>query len=61
MAYTSNILAIVGADEKDDFSPKKLTIWTTDSNTVLCERSFLFKVEAIKLNKSRYGAEPTAD
>ena len=53
MAYTSNILAVVGVDEKDDFSPKKLTIWTTDSNSVLCERTFLFKIEAVKLNKSR--------
>jgi len=53
MAYTSSILAVVGADEKDDFSPKKLTIWITDSNSVLCERTFLFKIEAVKLNKSR--------
>lgn len=53
MAYSSNILAIVGSDENDNFSPKKLTIWTTDSNSVLCEREFLFKIEAVRLNKSR--------
>jgi len=53
MAYSSNILAIVGQDENENFSPKKLTIWTTDSDSVLCEREFLFKIEAVRLNKSR--------
>ncbi len=53
MAYSSNLVAVVGAEEKEDFSPKKLTIWATDSNTSLCERTFLFKIEAVKLNKSR--------
>lgn len=54
MAYSSNILAVVGNEEKDAFSPLKLTIWATDTNSALCERAFLFKVEAVKLNKSRY-------
>ena len=54
MAYSSNIVAVVGAEEKEVFSPRKLTIWTTDSNSSLCDRTFLFKIEAVKLNKSRY-------
>eukprot|EP00826_Nyctotherus_ovalis_P057839 TRINITY_DN7919_c0_g1_i1.p1 TRINITY_DN7919_c0_g1~~TRINITY_DN7919_c0_g1_i1.p1 ORF type:complete len:210 (+),score=58.80 TRINITY_DN7919_c0_g1_i1:387-1016(+) len=53
MAYSSNILVIVGLDENDNFSPKKLTIWATDSDSVLSEREFLFKIEAVRLNKSR--------
>lgn len=52
MAFTSNIVALVGAEEKDDFSPRKLTIYTTDTGCVLCERTFLFNIDAVKLNRA---------
>lgn len=53
MAYTTNIISIVGTPEGTNFSPQKLTIWTADTDVILCERSFLFKIEAVKVNKSR--------
>ena len=53
MAYTSNILALVGADKNGIFSPNRLTIWTTDGDSIVCEREFFSKIESVKLNKTR--------
>ena len=54
MLYSSNIIAIVGNNEVENFSPKKVTIWGTDTNNAIMKLSFPYKIDAVKLNKSRY-------
>ena len=54
MMYTSNLVVLVGKEEHGDFSPKKVTIWSTSHNVVLCS-SFAFSAEIniAKINKLR--------
>ena len=53
MAYTSNLLALVGLDNNDIFSSHRLTIWTTEGDAVICEQEFPTRIKYIKLNKTR--------
>jgi autophagy-related protein 18 len=54
MLYSTNLLAIVGADSDNSvFSPKRLTIWNSNTSTSICEISFPYKVTAVKINKQR--------
>jgi hypothetical protein len=50
MQYTSNILAIVGNDENQQISAKRLTIWDTKLNDGTLEISFSTKITKIRLN-----------
>ena len=53
MLYTTNLILLVGATEFGDFSPKKVTIWSTQ-NIVLCSSwPFLKKIRIAKINKKR--------
>jgi len=54
MLYTTNLILLVGATEFGDFSPKKVTIWSTSQNIVLCSSwPFLEKINIAKINKKR--------
>jgi autophagy-related protein 18 len=54
MLYTSNLILLVGATEYGDFSPKKVTIYSTSQNIVLCSSwPFLEKIRIAKINKKR--------
>ena len=55
MLYSTNLLAIVGADSENSalFSPKRLTIWNSNSSNSIWEISFPYKVTAVKINKQR--------
>ena len=53
MLYSTNLLAIVGADNNSVFSPKRLTIWNSNSSNSIWEISFPYKVTAVKINKQR--------
>jgi len=53
MVYSSNLIVVVGLIEDELFSPKKATIWATNTSTCLCKLPFISKIEAIKLNRSR--------
>lgn len=55
MLYSTNLLAIVGADNENNahFSPKRLTIWNSNNSNSICEISFPYKVTAVKINKQR--------
>eukprot|EP00826_Nyctotherus_ovalis_P037314 TRINITY_DN3395_c0_g3_i1.p1 TRINITY_DN3395_c0_g3~~TRINITY_DN3395_c0_g3_i1.p1 ORF type:complete len:172 (+),score=22.47 TRINITY_DN3395_c0_g3_i1:194-709(+) len=53
MVYSSNLVVAVGLAEDELFSPRKATVWATNTSTCLCKLPFSSKVEAIKLNKSR--------
>jgi autophagy-related protein 18 len=54
MLYKTNLVLLVGLTDFGEFSPKKVTIWTTSKNTVLCA-SFPFSSNIInvKINKIR--------
>jgi WD40 repeat protein len=54
MLYTTNLILLVGATDFGDFSPKKITIWSTSQNIVLCSSwPFLEKIRIAKINKKR--------
>ena len=54
MLYKTNIVLLVGLTDNGDFSPKKVTIWTTSKNLVLCSSSpFTSKITVAKINKVR--------
>ena len=54
MLYKTNIILLVGLTEYTNFSPKRITIWTTLKNTVLCvSHHFTSKIITAKINKER--------
>jgi len=54
MLYTTNLIVLVGLAEYGEFSPKKVTVWSTSKNIVLCTSSpFLSKINMTKINKLR--------
>jgi len=54
MLYKTNIVLLVGLTDFGDFSPKKVTIWTTSKNLVLCSSfPFTSKITVAKINKVR--------
>lgn len=54
MLYTTNLILLVGATEFGDFSPKKVSIWSTSQNIVLCSSwPFAEKINIAKINKKR--------
>ncbi len=54
MLYKTNIVLLVGLVDFGDFSPKKVTIWTTSKNLVLCSSfPFTTKITVAKINKVR--------
>jgi hypothetical protein len=55
--YTSGVVALTGFEEQGEFSSRRLTLFSTDSNSALCERTFLFKLESVRLNHSTYARE----
>ena len=54
MLYKTNLVLLVGLTDFGDFSPKKVTIWTTSKNLVLCSSfPFTSKITVAKINKVR--------
>lgn len=54
MLYSTNLLALVGADSNSTIlSPKRLTIWNSNNSNAICEISFPYKVTSVKLNRQR--------
>ncbi len=54
MLYTTNLILLVGLADFGDFSPRKVTIWSTSQNIVLCSSwPFLSKINIAKINKKR--------
>lgn len=54
MLYKTNLVLLVGLTDFSNFSPRKVTIWTTTKNLVLCS-SFPFgsNISVAKINKER--------
>ena len=54
MLNTTNLILLVGLTEMGDLSPKKVTIWSTSKNIVLCSSyPFSGKINIAKLNRER--------
>ena len=54
MLYKTNIVLLVGLTDNGDFSPRKVTIWSTSKNLVLCSSNpFTSKITVAKINKVR--------
>lgn len=54
MLYTTNLVFLVGLNDHGEFSPKKVTIWSTSTNSVLCSSwQFLSNINIMKINKKR--------
>lgn len=52
MLHTYNLIFLVGLNDFGEFSPKKVTIWSTTTNSVLCSSwQFLSKINIVKINK----------
>ena len=52
MLYVSSTVAIVGTKDKGIFSPKRVTFWDTNGNTVGAELSFMGPVKAVQMNQT---------
>lgn len=54
MLHTTNLVLLVGQSDYGDFSPRKITMWNTLNNTVLCTSwPFVGKISLAKMNKKR--------
>lgn len=54
MLYTTNLIFLVGLTEFGEFSPNRVTIWSTSTNSILCSSwQFNNKINIIKINKKR--------
>lgn len=52
MLYSTNLVLLVSLNEFGEFSPKKVTIWSTSTNSVLSSSwQYLGKVNIVKINK----------
>jgi autophagy-related protein 18 len=52
MLHMTNLVLLVGLADFGDFSPRKVTIWSTNKNTVLCTSwSFNSPIKIAKINK----------
>ncbi|MCQ2819711.1 MAG: hypothetical protein MJ252_20795, partial [archaeon] len=54
MLYTSNLILLVGKQETEEFSPRKVTIWSTSHHCSLCSSyGFTSEIKVAKINKLR--------
>ena len=54
MLYKTNLVLLVGLTDFSDFSPRRITIWTTSKNLVLCSSyPFDSNISVAKINKVR--------
>jgi len=53
MLYSTNLIAVVGKNDRAIFAPKRLTIWDTNSQTSRMDMSFISPITGVKLNKKR--------
>lgn len=54
MLHSSNLILLVGMTDFGDFSPRKASIWSTSTNSVLCSSwPFTNKITIAKVNRKR--------
>jgi len=57
MLYCTSLLALVGAGDHPAFSPRKLKVFNTKTQTSICELNFVSSVLAVQMNKKRWVLE----
>jgi autophagy-related protein 18 len=53
MLFCTSLVALVGAGEQSDFSPRRLQIVNTKRQSIICELTFVSGILAVKLNRKR--------
>jgi autophagy-related protein 18 len=54
MLHSSNLVLLVGDSDSGDFSPRKVTVWNTSLNSVICSFwPFASRISIVKINKKR--------
>ena len=53
MLYVTSTVAVVGVNEKGLFSPKRVTFWDTNEESISVGLSFMSDVLEVRLNQSR--------
>ena len=53
LLHSSGLVLLVGTGSDSNFSQRKLTVWSTENNSVLCETSFMYKIEIVQANKAK--------
>lgn len=54
MLFRTNIVFLVGLTDQNEFSPRRLTVWNTIKNKVLCTTfHFTSKINIVKVNQER--------
>lgn len=54
MLYSTNIIAVVGMNDRAIFTPRRLTVWDTNSQTSRIDFSFNSPIVYVKMNKQRF-------
>lgn len=54
MLFNTNIVAVVGKNDKGDFTYRRLSIWDTMNSCSRMEMSYTMAIEYVKMNKHRY-------
>ncbi len=55
MLFSTNIMAVVGTQDRAVFVPRRLTIWDTNIQTSRMDIAFDNQIVYVKLNKKRQG------
>lgn len=53
MLFMTSLVAVVGAGDQPDRSPRRLQIINTKSRSIICEQNFVTAILSVKLNKKR--------
>jgi len=53
MLFSSSLIALVGAGARPGDSPRRLRLWNTRANSLICELNFSSAVLALRMNRSR--------
>ncbi len=54
MLYNTNIVAIVGIQDRAIFTPRRLTLWDTNASCSRLEIAFSSPIAFVKMNKLSY-------
>mmetsp|Transcript_29379 Transcript_29379/g.40571 ORF Transcript_29379/g.40571 Transcript_29379/m.40571 type:complete len:344 (+) Transcript_29379:204-1235(+) len=53
MLFCSSLVALVGNGDRSDFSPRKLFMYNTKTNSSICELNFVTAILGVRLNRKR--------
>lgn len=54
MMFNTNIIAVVGKNDKGDFTSRRLSLWDTVGGCSRMDMSYTSQIEFVKINKFRY-------